>query len=130
LAIPEDERQDRTWQIQDMMQVQDCGTFIRALLPIRLTGGYSVTFGVWLTVHPDDLQRAFRVWWEPEYRAFTVDGWLANALPSWGLLAAPVHAQVRKESEVPYVLSSEDQDMARVLTDEWEHERILSALPR
>jgi hypothetical protein len=129
LAIPEEEREDRTWQTEDMMQVQGCGAFIRALLPVKLTGDHSVTFGIWLAVHPDDLQRAFRVWWAPEYQAFTVDAWLANALPIWGLLTAPVRARVRREGEVPYVVSSHDQDMARVLTSEWDHERILSALP-
>lgn len=128
-SIPEEDRQDRTWQVEDMMQVQGCGAFIRALLPVKLTGDHSVTFGVWLAVHPEDLQRAFRVWWEPEYQAFAVDAWLANDLPVWGLLAAPVRAEVRRESEVPYVVSSQDPDMARVLAGEWDHELVLSALP-
>src|SRR5262249_55714679 len=50
-----------------MMQVPKIGPFVRALLPVRLTGGYTVTFGVWVAIHPDDLQRAFAVWLEPEY---------------------------------------------------------------
>lgn len=125
-----EERQGRTWQTRDMMDVQGCGAFIRALLPVKLTGDHSVTFGVWLAVDPDDMQRAFRAWWEPEYLTFTVDAWLANALPIWGLLAVPVRAQVRQESELPYVVSSQDQNMTRVLTGEWDHELVLSALPR
>src|SRR4051812_39365013 len=64
-----------------MMQVPSVGPFVRALLPVALTGGFTVTFEVWLAVHPDDLQRAFRVWWEPEYQDLVLDGWLANALP-------------------------------------------------
>jgi hypothetical protein len=28
------------------------GAFLRALLPVQLTGGYTVTFGVWVGVHP------------------------------------------------------------------------------
>jgi hypothetical protein len=64
--------QDRapgTWQTAQnandsvMMQVPDVGPFVRALLPVRLTGGFTVTYGVWVGVHPDDLQRAFKVWW-------------------------------------------------------------------
>ena len=50
-----------------MMQVPDAGPFMRALLAVRLMGGCAVTYGVWVGVHPDDLQRAFRVWQEPDY---------------------------------------------------------------
>ena len=46
-----------------MMQVPDLGPFVRALLPVRLTAGHTVTFGVWVSVQPDDLQRAFASWW-------------------------------------------------------------------
>jgi hypothetical protein len=45
---------------------------------------------VWAGVHPDDLQRAFRVWWEPEYEDLRLEARLANSVPLWGLLAAPV----------------------------------------
>lgn len=34
-----------------MMQVRDVGAFVRVLLPVSLSGGFSVTFGVWLGVH-------------------------------------------------------------------------------
>lgn len=50
-----------------MMQIPGVGPFVRAVLVVRLTGGYAVTDGVW--VHPGDLQRAFRLWQEPELRA-------------------------------------------------------------
>src|SRR5260370_39841115 len=46
-----------------MMQSPGAGPFVRALLVVRLTGGYAVTYGVWAGVHPGDLQRAFRAWW-------------------------------------------------------------------
>jgi hypothetical protein len=112
-----------------MMQVPTVGAFVRCLLPVGLTGGFAVTFGVWVSVHPDDLQRAFDVWWEPEYRDLTLDGRLANELPVWGLLGAPVHARVRDEGETPYVVRSGDKGMARVLTEQWDHDRVLAALP-
>ena len=41
-----------------MMQVPHAGPFVRALLPVRLAGGYTVTFGVWAAIRPGDLQRA------------------------------------------------------------------------
>ena len=71
-----------------MMQVPGLGAFVRALLPVRLTGGHTVTYGVWVSIDPRDLQRAFPVWWQPEYARLELDGVLANALQPWGLLAA------------------------------------------
>ena len=111
-----------------MMQVPSVGPFVRALLPVSLTGGFTITFGVWLLVHPDDLQRAFRVWWEPEYADPALDGWLANALPGWGLLAAPVRAVVRDPEETPYCAQSTDQRLAAVLSQRWPHDVVLDAV--
>ena len=42
-----------------MMQVPRVGPFVRALLLVRLTGGYAVTFGVRAAIRPGGLQRAF-----------------------------------------------------------------------
>lgn len=52
-----------------MMQVPSFGAFIRALLPIGQAGGHTLSYGVWVGFHPDDLQRAFAVWWEPAWTA-------------------------------------------------------------
>ena len=103
--------------------------FVRSLLPVRLTGGYTVTLGVWIGVHPDDLQRAFATWWEPKYMNLHLVGRLANSLPGWGLLGAHVDAAVLNADETPYVVSSSDSTLASVLTDEWPHEEVLSRLP-
>lgn len=111
-----------------MMQVRDVGAFVRVLLPVSLSGGFSVTFGVWLGVHPDDLKRAFAMWWSAEYASLELEGRLANAIPPWGLLAAPVHAVVRDPDETPYCDTSGDPELARVLADEWPHDLVLSAI--
>jgi hypothetical protein len=73
-----------------MMRIPGVGSFVRALLPVDLTGGYTVTFGVWVGIDPDELQRAFAVWWEPAYKDLRLSGRLANAIGPWGLLAASV----------------------------------------
>lgn len=112
-----------------MMQVPGVGAFVRALLPVRLTGGYRLTFGLWLAVHPDDLRRAFQVWWEPDYAHLVLDGWVANVVPPWGLLGAPVRAGVRSPDETPYCLESPDPTLGRVLAEEWSHVEVLDALP-
>jgi len=112
-----------------MMQVPNVGAFVRALLPVHLTDGFTVTFGVWLAVRPDDLQHAFRLWWEPSYRDLVLEGWLGNALPRWGLLTAPATASVRDVDQTPYVSNSSDPTLSQVLTREWPHEDVLAGLP-
>jgi hypothetical protein len=78
-----------------MMQIPGVGPSVRALLVVRLTGGYAVPYGVWVGVHPGDLQRAFRVWQEPEYENLRLDGALANPVPPWGTAGSPVTLAVR-----------------------------------
>ena len=112
-----------------MMQVSNVGPFVRALLPVSLTGGYSVTFGVWLGVHPDDLQRAYQMWWSTEYPSLALDGRLANAVPPWGLLGSRVRAVVRDPEHKPYCDSTPEPDLSAVLTQEWPHDTVLAVLP-
>lgn len=112
-----------------MMQVPRLGPFVRALLPVRLTGGHTVTYGVWVSISPSDLQRAFGVWWQPEYAELRLNGVLANALRPWGLLAAPVALAVRDPEQAPYCEGSPDPLLSRVLTEQWPHADIIDALP-
>jgi hypothetical protein len=135
LDSPGQERVPGTWLSHEspeasvMMQIPGVGPFVRALLVVRLTGGYAVTYGVWAGVHPDDLQRAFRVWWEPEYENLRMEGALANSVPPWGLLAAPVTLAVKNPEHTPYCVSSSDHMLSRVLSQEWPHKDVLETLP-
>lgn len=113
-----------------MMVVEDLGGFVRCLLPVRLTEGFTVTFGVWLGVHPDEVRRAFEVWWQPAYRDLVLTGRLANALPGWGLLGTDARAVVQDVDATPYVVESADPQLTRVLKAEWPHDEVLSNLPR
>jgi hypothetical protein len=112
-----------------MMMVPTVGSFLRVLLPVQLSGGYTVTFGAWLGVHPDDLKRAFSVWTAPDYVDLRLDGRLANALPAWDVFAAPAAAAVRDPEHTPHIISSSDEVLSRVLTEQWPHEEILDGLP-
>ena len=112
-----------------MMQVEGVGAFVRALLPVRLTGGYTLTFGLWLGVRPDDLQLAAKEWWAPTYRDLVLDGLIANNVEPWGLVGKPARAVVRDPDQTPYIDSSEDHELAHVLADEWAHDFVLDALP-
>lgn len=110
------------------MQIPGIGPFVRALLPIRLTEGHTVRFGVWVAIHPDDAQEAASVWLEPEYADLTLPGYLANRIEPWGLLASPVNLAVRNVDHTPYCVSSPNTELEDVLTKEWPHS-ILASLP-
>ncbi|MGO4590088.1 hypothetical protein [Paenarthrobacter sp. 2TAF44] len=64
-------------------------------MPVQLVGGQRITFEVWVSIHPDELQRAYSVWWEPEYADLRSTSYLAYAINPWGLLGAPVALAVR-----------------------------------
>ena len=111
-----------------MMQVPGAGPFVRALLPVRLTGGHTITFGVWISISPDDLQRTFKLWWEDDYVNLVLEGVLANDVPPWKLLGAPVKLQVRNKDHTPYCVASADRLLESVLSTTWPHDEILAAL--
>jgi hypothetical protein len=112
-----------------MMQVPGIGPFCRCLLPVRLDGGYTLHFGVWIAIHPNELQRAFAIWWTPEYDRLELHGYLANSLPGWDGLGSPVHAVVRNPDQTPYITGSHDDHLTAVLSHEWPHEEVLARLP-
>lgn len=135
LRTPEKDQAQGTWKTDDdpnaavMMMVPHVGAFVRALLPVQLTGGHTVTFGVWVGVHPDDLKRAFDTWWAPEYAHLRMDGRLANALPTWDAFGVQVSLAVTDPQETPYCVASSDIELSAVLTNEWDHEAVLAGLP-
>lgn len=130
LSIPEAERAARTWADSDFMVVKDLGSFVRIRVPIHLTGGYTVTYGAWLSVHPDDLRRAWEVWDTPDYAHLTLSGFLANMLPGWEeeTLAKPLEAIVQDADQTPVASASPDAFLRRVLQETWPHDAVLSAI--
>jgi hypothetical protein len=112
-----------------MMQVDGVGAFVRALVPVHLTDGYLVTFGVWTKTSPEDMRRAFDEWWAPNYVDLAIDAELANELAPWSVLGAPIHLTVRDPDETPYATSSSHAEMTQVLADTWPHDVVLAGLP-
>jgi hypothetical protein len=135
LDLPEREDTAGTWMSDTdtdssvMMQAPGVGPFCRCILPVHLDGGYTLHFGVWVAIHPDELQRVFAIWWTPDYERLEFDAFLANSLPGWGGLGSPVRAAVRNTDHTPYVIESADANLASVLQQTWPHEEVLARLP-
>ena len=113
-----------------MMQIPNVGAFVRVLLPVHLFENDSLTFGTWLAIDPREgaLRSIFEIWWDDvRYAQLTLSGWLANAIPPWGLLGAAVRTEVRDVNQTPYCADSDDDTFAHVLTDTWDRVEILSA---
>jgi hypothetical protein len=131
LGLPPDDRADRTLGHDPLLLVRGVGAFVRVLLPVRLDDERLVTFGTWLGVHPEDLQRASFIWEEPEYGTLALDGVLANAVPPWGreVLGASCTARVERTDEVPYVEHSDDDRLERILHEPQPASAVLAAIP-
>jgi hypothetical protein len=128
LAVPPEERPARTWGNDTHLQVQGVGAFVRVLLPIRLTGGFSLTVGTWLAIDPADFRSVWEEWDTESYSSLVLEGFLANAIPPWGdaVLGAPATAAVRDPKLNPYIASSEHLILGEVLATEWPHEEVLA----
>ncbi|HYB48200.1 MAG TPA: hypothetical protein VED20_12705 [Streptosporangiaceae bacterium] len=101
---------------------------MRALLPVKLAEGHTVSFGVWLAIHPEDLKPAFDIWWDPACEHLHLGAWLGNAISPWGMLACPVEAAVRDPSQTPCRVSFPDETVNRVLAEEWDHGLVLEGI--
>ena len=64
-------------------------------------------------------------------RSTRICGWkaLANSVPPWGLLAAPVTLAVKDPEHTPYCVGSSDHMLSRVLGEEWPHKDVLETMP-
>jgi hypothetical protein len=123
LAVPAEERERRTWGDDVLMQVEGIGAFVRVMIPIKLTGGHTLTYGAWLSVHPNELRHAWEIWQSPAYRDLRLVGILANKLPPWPdeTYGKPLEAAVPDPDHVPYAVDSPDEFILRVIHDEWPH---------
>ena len=105
--------------------------FIRVLLSVRLEDGARVTFGTWLEVELEAVRSVAEIWSTPEYANVVLTGRLANAIPPWGdeVRGATATVTVLDVDNPPYVTTSDDASLTRVLDDEWPADIVLAALP-
>jgi hypothetical protein len=124
LALPEESRQEVN---AGLLRVAGAGSFVRCLLPVRLTGDLELVLGTWLRISDTDLKRLKAVWDEPEYADVVLHGTLANAIKPWAdeLLDAPATAVVRDVDQIPYV-DDRTNPLGRQV---WDRDEVLSCFP-
>jgi hypothetical protein len=115
-----------TWGDDPFLAIKDVGFYLRVLLPVKLTDGYSVNFGTWLKIDPEVFHAAWNKWNFPEYKDFAFDGLLANRLEPWKpTLRTHVKAKVLDVAQVPFVVESPDPLGTRIITETWPHDEVL-----
>lgn len=113
----------------DFMAAKGVGFFVRSLVPVRLTGGHLVTYGVWIDADEEAVKHAHTEWNAASYSDLVIEGRLANNLAPWDVYGTEVTARPRETNEIPYVSSSSDWSMQAVLNEVWPHESVLATLP-
>lgn len=112
------------------MQADGIGSFVRCLLPIRLTGGGKVTYSAWVSVSAEQFAHAREVWQTADYAHLTLTGEMANAIKPWPeMYGEPVTAEVRDVDDLPYLAGREGTLLWRVLNEEWDRDDVLSRIP-
>jgi hypothetical protein len=100
----------------DFLESAEHGCFVRSLLRLPLTGGYALTFGVWIEVTPETAQQIGRLWSSDLYFTLRFDGRLANELPVVGAAGAPVTAAAPVPADgIPHVTASPEPRLAHAL---------------
>ncbi|MEU4243314.1 DUF2199 domain-containing protein [Actinoplanes sp. NPDC026619] len=128
LALSAEQRAS-VWGNSDFQRLEGVGGFLRCLMPVRLSGGGSVTYSVWLRLDDEQLRHAVAVWSTPEYAALELHGEVANAIKPWPeLLGEAAGAVVRDAGTLPYLVADEDTLLSRVLTDVWDRDDVLSRI--
>ena len=95
-------------------------SYLRCLLPVRLTGGTELVFGAWMKISKVDAMYAHAVWDnDAEYTNLRVCGSFANIIRPWDLFGVPVEAAVLNADELPYYTSHP------VLDGEWNRDEVL-----
>ncbi|MET9427552.1 MULTISPECIES: DUF2199 domain-containing protein [unclassified Streptomyces] len=114
-----------------LLRVDGAGSFVRCLLPVRLSHETELVLGAWLAVDDAVFQHLHAVWDDPAYAEVELRGTIANAIKPWGeeLRGARVTARVADPEELPYLVAGHDPTAARVLEETWDRDLVLSRFP-
>ncbi len=134
LRTPGQERAPGSWMTNPdpmravLMAVPAIGSFIRALLPVRLTKGHQVTYGVWVEIDGFDFRTACDAWFTPDYARLRLHGTLANVIEPWSVLGAPVTIAVGDPDHLPMCVASENTSLEGALVMTWDDDLITSTM--
>nr|WP_158515524.1 DUF2199 domain-containing protein [Kitasatospora sp. MBT63] len=117
-----------------MVSTENIGAFTRALLPVTLTDGRTVTFGVWVAIDGPTyryISELGRDGTDEEYATMEFDGLLANALEPWGrkVLRAEVSVAIPDspfDRPTPQIISSTHATVTRMLSEPWAPGKVLT----
>ncbi|MGW6707961.1 DUF2199 domain-containing protein [Streptomyces sp. NPDC054956] len=114
-----------------LLRVDGVGSFIRCLLPVRLTHDTELVLGTWLEVDDATLRKAHDHWADHRYADLTFRGRLCNRIQPWGddLLGAPFTARVTDPGELPCLVVGHHTTAIRVLEETWDRDHVLSRFP-
>lgn len=116
-----------TWGSDPFLVIKNVGFFVRVILPVQLTDGFSVAFGTWLEVADEDFRSAWKSWNAPEYADLTMEGYVANEIEPWSPFPhALVRAVVRDVEQVPFLATSADPVFSRILGETLPHADVLN----
>lgn len=105
----------------DVLVAGDAG-FVRAVLPVRLSGDLELWLGAWLRVSAEEARRAGEVWRGPDYATLRLTGTFAHDIKPWdGLLSAEAVVEVDDPDSLPYFTRHP------LLGHDWDREEVLSA---
>lgn len=118
---------------EDFIQFDNKHFFVRVLLPVMLDIGHEFRFGVWLAVSEKDAKSLWHTWDTPAYANISIAGHLANLVPPWNaaIYEAACVATVRDTHSVPFITSSPDGALSKVLTVPWsthEYEAVIESV--
>jgi hypothetical protein len=111
--------------------VSDVGSFIRAILPVRLDVGPVASLGVWLAIISeadyDRIMAAGRTGGDA-WALLTFSGRVANHVEPWPeVFGAMAMVVVSGPGPAPRITDSTDSMLREVLTKQWPHREFLQA---
>lgn len=117
--------------------VSDAGSFMRAIMPVRLEGGLTATLGVWLAfTSEEEFERAMAAGRAggDTWKSLSFSGVLVNRVEPWpGVYGAAATATVLADegpNGAPYISGTTQPLLAEVLAQEWPHQTFHAARSR
>jgi len=112
-----------------MMQVPPIGAFVRALMPVSLSGGYTVTYGLWVGIAPAGSSEGVRGLVGGGVQGFA-SGWIPGELgPALEAAGSACQSCRTRSGAHPVLLGELGPAAFPGATEQWPHDEIIDSLP-